>query len=67
VYFCVSYFIVLLLPPGKNPSAVQLNNNNRIIAPNLKNILNVLFPLAVKNTTQRSLVRVESWLRLRKK
>jgi hypothetical protein len=29
VYFCVLRLIAVLLPPGKTPFAVQLNNNNR--------------------------------------
>jgi hypothetical protein len=28
VYFCVLSLIVVPLPPGKTPLAVQLNNNN---------------------------------------
>jgi hypothetical protein len=28
MYFCVLCLIVVPLPPGKNPFAVQLNNNN---------------------------------------
>jgi hypothetical protein len=32
VVFCVLCLIVVPLPPGKNTSAVQLNNNNNNIA-----------------------------------
>jgi hypothetical protein len=37
VYFCVLCLIVVPLPSGKNPFAVQLNNNNN--NQNMKGIL----------------------------
>jgi hypothetical protein len=32
VYFCVLRLIVVPLPTGKNPFAVQLNNNNKNVS-----------------------------------